>query len=290
MKVEIGKYKISYTDAQRLTDIAKKIDKNKEDLSENEEKEIEKALDGCKGDIKCAEVMLRKIVLGANFIPETINIPAGKFPMGSIDGDADSQPVRDVKISAFKMGKYEVTNEEYRAYLKAKGQEIPESVADEKLSRHPVVNVTWNDAVKYCEWLSKETGRRFRLPTEAEWEYAARGPKGNKYPWGNEWDASKATFDANGTTPVDAHPEGKSPFGMMNMAGNVYEWVGDWHAEYNSKDIVDPKGPNSGKLKVVRGGAWFLNFPDGLPSAFRFEFIPGVRDDFLGFRVAADLK
>jgi formylglycine-generating enzyme required for sulfatase activity len=293
MRVEIGRFKVSYADAQRLIDIAKKIDSNKEELSKNEEKEIEKALNSCKGDISCVEAMLRRMVFGANFIPEMINIPAGTFNMGAYIEDGDiynDLPIRQIKLSAFKLGKYEVTNEGYRIYLKAIGQDIPEREADEKLTRHPVVCVSWNDAVRYCEWLSKETGSKFRLPTEAEWEYAARGTDGRVYPWGNSWDTYRVLSAGKGTEPVGSHPAGASPFGIMDMAGNTFEWVGDWYAEYNPKDLVDPKGPETGESKVFRGISCYVDLLHHLHSARRVGCHPEYISSDVGFRVAEDIS
>jgi formylglycine-generating enzyme required for sulfatase activity len=226
-------------------------------------------------------------------IPEMVQIPAGKFKMGSTEYK-DEKPIREVEITKdFAIGKYEVTNEEYLAYLEATDQEISKEVADPAQARHPVVYVSWHEAVSYCEWLSEKTGRKFRLPTEAEWEYVARGTDGRKYPWGNEWDASKVTFDTNGTRPVDAHPEGASPFGVIDLSGNVYEWIADCFAlKYDPEDLKDPKGHESGgSPRVQRGGSWIDDSPDVLRSASRsFERRHGDRTYYFGFRVAEDLE
>jgi hypothetical protein len=164
MDIRIGSYNVSAIDYKKLSELASQIDDNKDELSFAEKEQLEKALIDSRGNFVKAEIVLRSLILGVKLIPETVDIPAGKY---TYDTDKKLQK----KVSAFKMGKYEVTNEEYRAYLKATGQEIPADVADEKLSHQPIVNVSWNDAVKYCEWLNKETGRKFRLPTNAEWEY-----------------------------------------------------------------------------------------------------------------------
>ncbi len=223
-------------------------------------------------------------------IPEMASIPAGKFKMGSTDGVSDEQPVREVTIAAFRLGRYEVTNEEYKPFLEASGREVPVEVADPAKAKHPVVYVSWEDAVAYCKWLSEKTGRKFRLPTEAEWEYAARGPKGLKYPWGNEWNQAKAVIYTDGTKPVGSIPAGASPFGVMDMAGNVWEWVSDWHAEnYDPNDIVNPKGPRNGVYRVLRGGSWNYYVSVFLRGAYRGYYLPENRDDYFGFRVAEDL-
>jgi formylglycine-generating enzyme required for sulfatase activity len=222
-------------------------------------------------------------------IPEMVSISAGKFKMGSTDGNLDEQPVREVTISAFRLGRYEVTNAEYKAFLEATGREVPDEVSDPAKAKHPVVYVSWNDAVAYCKWLSEKTGRRFRLPTEAEWEYAARGTEGRKYPWGNNWDASKAVFNTHRTKPVGSHPEGASPLGVMDMAGNVLEWVADWYADkYNPQELNNPKGPENGDYRVLRGGSWDDGDPVDLRGALRVSGSPGALGDSLGFRVAED--
>lgn len=224
-------------------------------------------------------------------IPEMVSIPAGKFNMGSTDR-YNEKPVRKVIIPAFRMGRYEATNAEYKAYLEANGRQGPygaAEVADPAKARHPVVYVSWNDAVDYCKWLSGKTGRKFRLPTEAEWEYAARGTAGRKYPWGKELDVSKAVFDTDGTKPVGSRPEGASPFGVMDMAGNVWEWVNDRYADkYNPGELNNPKGPKKGDDKVLRGCSWYDSLSDCLRGAFRSYLRPGNLFGNHGFRVAED--
>jgi formylglycine-generating enzyme len=226
-------------------------------------------------------------------IPEMGDIPGDTFEMGSTKL-SDELPVRKVTISAFKLGLYEVTNAEYGAFLKATKQDIPKEmakVADEAFSRHPVADVTWNNADAFCKWMSEKTERKFRLPTEAEWEYAARGSMGMEYPWGeNEWDPSTATFNTSGTAPVDAHPGGKSWCGIYDLSGNVWEWVNDWYAQYNPKELIDPKGPKDGIYKVLRGGSWYNYFEGVLRGADRIKNRPEVHYDTGGFRVAEDIK
>ena len=228
-------------------------------------------------------------------IPEMLIIPSGTFKMGSAKY-SDEQPVREVKISSYRLGLYEVTNAEYRSFLKATKQDIPELIANEAFSRHPVINVNWYNADDYCKWHREHTGRNFRLPTEAEWEYAARGPKGFEYPWGNKWDPSNATFntrdnsDNKGTAPVDAHPEGVSWCGVYDMSGNVWEWTADWYAKYDPKDLIDPKGPECGTHKVLRGGSWGFGTAALLRAAYRTSGVRANRYNGVGFRVAEDIR
>jgi len=221
-----------------------------------------------------------------------INIPPGKFQMGSADGHNDEKVIREVSISAFRMAKYPVTNERYKEYLEDIGGEgIPEEILDPEKANHPVVNVTWHDAVAYCKWLSEKTGRNLRLPTEAEWEYVARGTEGRTYPWGNEWDATRVAFNTgDGTRAVDLHDDVDSPFGVKDLSGNVLEWCSDWYADsYDESDIEDPKGSQKGEDKVLRGGSWREVDVDDLRGAYRDFNLLENGDDSNGFRVAEDL-
>ena len=166
--------------------------------------------------------------------PETVLIPGGPFLMGSDVDEEDERPQQTVDLPDFRMGKTSITNAQYAAFL-AQNPEQPEPrkagwflrkppVGKEE---HPVVGVSWHDAVAYCVWLSlpEGTGRRYRLPTEAEWEKAARGTDGRRYPWGDEWQEGIANLDGDETTPVAAHPDGASPYGCLDMLGNVQEWT-----------------------------------------------------------------
>ena len=217
---------------------------------------------------------------------EIVNIPAGKFKMGSTTGWPNEQPVRKVTISAFRSGKYEVTNEQYGIYLGQTGYRAPEYWEDEKFGKtqpkNPMVGVNHDDATVFADWQMR------RLRTEPEGEYAARGPEGLKYPWGNELDLSRVTFDTARMSPVDAHPDGASPFGVMDLSGNAWEWRADWYGAYDPKDLVDPKGPKTGTSRVLRGGAWGDGLSDYLRGAYRSNYQPGARNFNFGFRVAED--
>jgi len=203
-----------------------------------------------------------------------VYIPAGEFEMGSTSGNPDSAPIHTVALNGYWMDSTEVTNAMFATFLNTVGNQTeggttwvnPRSLLvqiQEKDGKwqfqpdkgnYPIVGVSWYGAAAYCEW----TGRR--LPTEAEWEYAARGEDGRRFPWGNEVDCKHARYSGcgKGTLKVDALPLGVSPFGIFNMAGNVAEWVNDRYAAdyYQESTMLNPIGPSNGYSRVVRGGYW----------------------------------
>ena len=216
----------------------------------------------------------------------------------------DESPAHPVLLDAYLIDKYEVSNHSYRAFIKATGHAAPAYWDDPRLNRQelPVVGVNWYDAKAFCEFHKK------RLPTEAEWEKASRGPRANLYPWGNEFDPQKANFGKRreSTAPVDAYAEGVSPYGVHNMAGNVFEWVADWYdPRYyrRSQATVNPTGPENavwlggtgtyvdrltvGEKRVIRGGSWIA--PEAtLRTTHRFWNNP-LNNSYgvgLGFRCA----
>jgi formylglycine-generating enzyme required for sulfatase activity len=218
-------------------------------------------------------------------------VPAGEFIMGSITGDADEQPVHRVFVDAFSMDRYQVSVGQYAKFLEATSQASPPDWSIMNKSRHqtrPVVNVDWADADAYCAWAGK------RLPTEAEWEKAARGTDGRIYPWGNELPTG---FRANSMKekwsnhwvlmPVGMFEEGMSPYGIYDMAGNVWEWVSDWYDQdyYTYSPSKNPTGPLKGESKVIRGGSWGSG-PKDLRSADRDTHVPSARGLGTGFRCA----
>jgi formylglycine-generating enzyme required for sulfatase activity len=235
------------------------------------------------------------LTLGKPVHLELVRIPAGEFLMGSdpaVDKAArdNEQPQHRVYVAEFFMGKYPVTNAQYAAFARATGHEMRSRGKDD----YPVVKVTWHDAVAFCEWLSRETGQAYRLPTEAEWEKAARGDDGRLWPWGNDWNPAQANCKPAGpgaTTPVGQYsPGGDSPYGCADMAGNVWEWCSDW----NSSDTYrrrpgrvekNPEGPDSGDYKVLRGGSWYYD-RNLVRCAYRGSYYPVSGSNYRGFRVA----
>jgi formylglycine-generating enzyme required for sulfatase activity len=210
-------------------------------------------------------------------------IPAGELQMGSANGFEDEKPVHTVRISqAFYLGKHEVTQAQWQAVM---GSNPSQFAGD---PQRPVERVSWDDVQAFVQKLNaREGGAQYRLPTEAEWEYAARAGSQTAYSFGD--DAAQlgqyAWYDKNagGTT----HPVGQlqpNAWGLYDMHGNVWEWVQDWYGAYPAAAAVDPAGPAAGSYRVIRGGSWFYD-AGGCRSAFRHRVDPGCRDDFLGLRL-----
>ena len=200
-----------------------------------------------------------------------ISIAGGGFQMGE---GSEEHPVT---VSAFQIQEHEVTNAEYRRFDPSHDRDAAEE--------HPVVNVTWFDAMAYAAWLGGS------LPTEAQWEFAARGAESRTYPWGDEQPTcDRANFGECGFNllPVRGDREdGKTPDGVYDMAGNAWEWVGNWFGEYPAVEQTDPAGPPTGGVsaRVLRGGSFFGG-ADALRGAFRLGYVPEFRFEFGGFRVA----
>ena len=237
-----------------------------------------------------------KVITGIDQSPMVL-IPEGTFVMGSppVDGDPDEIPQRTIYLSAYYIDLYEVTHAQFKNYLKGIGSKeklvIPVFEDNPALllaDNLPANGVSWDSASDYCHWLGK------RLPTEAEWEKAARGERGLKWPWGNNWKEGAANIQGDEdhfkyTSPPGSFERGRSPYGLYDMAGNVGEWVSDWYdgAYYLSGPFKDPKGPSNGKFKVYRGGSW-EDAPANVRSAKRFEAAPHQSSAVIGFRCAKE--
>ncbi len=234
-------------------------------------------------------------------------ISAGPFLMGSNDGLPNERPEHTVTVKSFYIDQYEVTAGRYQKFLELGKREMAVPADDDagrSLDDRPVVGVTWKEAVAYCTWAGK------RLPTEAEWEKAARGTDGRRYPWGpmqpfvdianynrGLWVSESITL-----VPVGSGLEGmsvrhglkeggKSPYGLAHMAGNAAEWVNDWYDReyYLTSPDTDPSGPKSGEKRVIRGGSW-ADLPTALRVTARFSAEPEFEDRTVGFRCAMDVS
>lgn len=230
-------------------------------------------------------------------IGEMVTIAAGSFLMGTRGGHSSEAPQHNVTIAKpFALGKYEVTFDAYDAYAKATGRELP---GDEGWGRgnRPVINVSWNDAAAYAKWLSEQTGRKYRLPTEAEWEYAARAGSSTNYSWGEDVGRNRGNCDGCGsewdnaqTAPVGSFAA--NAFGLHDMHGNVSEWVQDcWQDSYGGAPLDGSARTSCADMehRVLRGGSWDFN-PSGLRSADRFWWHASFRYFLNGFRLAQDLE
>ena len=225
-----------------------------------------------------------------------VYVPAGPFLMGTVPTPFrktdHEEPQREVTLDAFYIGKLPVTNTQYSRFLEAKGGYPPRFQDNPRFNASdcPVVGVSWYDAVAYLTWLNELTDRSYRLPTEAEWEKASRGTDGRIYPWGNEWDVSKGNFGElrlKRTTPVGNYPTGVSPYGCLDMGGNVYEWCSDWfHPEtYKYSPTNNPGGAADGRRKVIRGGSWVPRGEFAARCANRAAYEPVQKVHNVGFRI-----
>ena len=213
-------------------------------------------------------------------------IPAGWFWMGWERGLPDARPRRRVWVDAFALARCPVTTAEYGAYLRVTGAAPPRDFGDPRFSdpRQPVVGVSWIDAVAFCDWLTRETGRPHRLPTEAEWERAARGGLADaRYAWGEEAPPGGGPLPA--PRPVGSGPA--NGFGLTDLAGAVHEWCLDWYADdaYARAAARNPTGPTAGTRRVSRGGAWRHHDPWS-PVAHRSSLPPQLAHSDYGLRVA----
>lgn len=228
-------------------------------------------------------------------VPEhMIAIPAGPFIRGTDQGGLDERPPREIFLDTFEIDKYEVTNHQYGQFAAATGHRkagppsrYAKNVGKMRGPNQPVVYVSWEDAQDYCRWKGK------RLPTEAEWEKAMRGTDGRLWPWGNterpdgaNWARVNDGFDA--TAPVGAFNLDTSPYGVMDGAGNVMEWVEDWYAEgyYQDSPEKNPPSPEHGVYRVLRGGTYTTSGGD-IRITSRSKMVPDFRDETIGFRCAS---
>jgi sulfatase modifying factor 1 len=252
--------------------------------------------------------------------PDLARIPAGEFLMGASDNEEDERPVHRVYVSEFHLGRFAVTNDEYSRFVRAVDYPPPSvdtlpaiagggrdatfktlaapyiwtgSEPPPGRGGHPVVLIKYEDAVAYCAWLSTALDRHVRLPTEAEWEKAARGGvDGQRYPWGNDIDPACANFlidpsakPLRGTRVTGTYPA--NGYGLCDMSGNVWEWVSDWYGAdyYAGSEARDPRGPSGGAMRIVRGGSWVNDDVGLLRCAYRHQVPPDTYAYSVGFRI-----
>ena len=222
-----------------------------------------------------------------------VALDGGTFTMGSEHGEDNEKPPHQVTLSPFRISRYPVTNDQHRHFVMETGKESPGHWTGAQVpagrESHPIVNVSWGEAEAYCKWLTKRVGEGVVcLPTEAQWEFAARGAEGREYPWGaEEPDEDRANFGGrvDGTTSVDAYPGGATPTGIYDLSGNVWEWCRDGCGPYSGNPITDPVAPSGGRFFSLRGGSFLYDARD-LRAAYRGVGLPpDYRDLSLGFRV-----
>tara|TARA_B100000686_G_scaffold346861_1_gene434360 strand:+ start:191 stop:1012 length:822 start_codon:yes stop_codon:yes gene_type:complete len=232
---------------------------------------------------------------------DMILVPEGPFIMGSSDEDIfwaakqfhsesldwyrDETPAHSVTLPAFEIDKYEVSVGDYKLYMEATGRPAPREFVNARLNHplQPVVSVSWQDAKDYCLWSNK------RLPTELEWEKAARGIDKRYYPWGNIPDALNANVRGKGdnyrnTSPVGKFPEGASPYGVMDMSGNVWEWTENWYQPHPGNEY--PNELYGERFKVIKGGSWYSTLDLARPAS-RGKALPEQKKNYIGFRCVA---
>jgi len=227
-------------------------------------------------------------------VPERVHVPGGSFWIGDNAGRTDERPAHQVELTGFWVARTPVTNGEYAAYLAATGRGMPRFWHEPAFSdpAQPVVGVSWSEAEAYCLWLSAQYGRRYRLPTEAEWEVAARGGhEGAAYSWGPEPPVVDGVSLANRPQAAPA-PVALSPpngYGLRDLGFNVHEWCLDWYdpAYYTHSDRVDPRGPRDGERRSSRGGAWRHQMKVARCAA-RSSLPPDFQYNDYGFRVFGD--
>jgi formylglycine-generating enzyme required for sulfatase activity len=222
-----------------------------------------------------------------------IPVEGGSFLMGndSLFEGNDAKPVHQVTLGRFRISKYEITVAQFRAYCKAKRRPMPKTPSWGWKEDHPIVNVSYPEAVLYCKWLSQETGQLYQLPTEAQWEYAARGGHlqqaavyaGSSLMDSSGWYASNSNLQSHtvGTKLPNA-------IGVYDCSGNVWEWCSDWYAEdyYKNSPSNNPTGPVKGKYRVLRGGSWGST-PDRCRVDARMDGTPSHHHENFGFRVVS---
>jgi len=221
--------------------------------------------------------------------PEMIKVEGGTFTMGDseMEGEKDEQPAHEVTLKSISIAKTETTVLQWKTYCSATSRQMPQPPSWDWIDTHPIVNVSYDDVVAYCDWLRDKTGELYRLPTEAEWEYAARGgkqSKGYKYSGGQSIDMT-CWYEANSNKQTQAVAQKRAnELGIYDMSGNVWEWCKDWYGPYASAAQTNPKGAASGSDRVLRGGSWYYTAADCRVANRNYRG-PDSRFSRYGFRV-----
>lgn len=220
-------------------------------------------------------------------VPTMVYVSGGTFRMGSASGYSNEQPVHTVTVKSFYISMYETTVKQYRAYTAGKKIAMPTAPSWGWNDNEPMVNVSWNDATAYCQWLSQITGKSVRLPTEAEWEFGARGGTlTHNYTYsGSDTITDVAVHNTN--KPSNVGTKQKNELGLYDMSGNAWEWVNDWYGPYPSTSQTNPTGPTSGSYRIFRGGSSFRN-EDYCRVSLRVEYPQTEIDIGVGFRIVQD--
>ena len=240
-----------------------------------------------------------------NKYPEMVLVKGGTFKMGSDDGYDDEKPIHSVTLSDYYIGKYEVTVAQYREFCKQTGHPFPSNPDRSWYDEHdkvkswnwrdnyPILNVDWYDAMEYCKWLSEQTGENYTLPTEAQWEFAARGGnKSHNYVYSGSNDIDEVAWYDETTYERGPRPVGQlkpNELGIYDMSGNAFEWCRDYYGKYTSKSVKNPKGPSRGSYRVIRGGSWY--YVDEFCRVTQRDSPKASLKKFVyGFRVVKEVK
>jgi len=305
-KKDIKKYEIDKNSLNRINklnnrEIENIENKRKDDLSETLIKKM-----GFPQDYHYLLNKVKKVYLNNKGYWEAVfsdniimvYIPKGNFIMGNDYQGEDEEPEHKVYLPGYWISKYEISSTQFVIFNEKTNYIIKDNDFFYR-SNLPATNISWNDSKKFCKWLSKTIGLNFDLPTEAQWEKAARGSREfRNYPWGNtepgKSDQKLANFESKDDgfkylAPVKSFENGSSQFGVINMSGNVSEWVRDWYDDnFYSRNInKNPKGPGTGKFKVIRGGS-YIDFDFSIRVSARDKMLPNTKDCYIGFRIVLE--
>jgi sulfatase modifying factor 1 len=231
-----------------------------------------------------------KIEMVPEFARNLVFIEGEMFQMGSNERTEDEKPAHDVTLDNYYISKYEITVKDYKQYCKETGKLMPQKEI-EWIDDHPMTFVSWEEATEYCNWLTTKTGKTFRLPSEAEWEFAAKGASKSKstmYSGSNNInDVGWNKDNSAGVTHSKVGTLGANEIGLYDMTGNVWEWCIDWYSKsyYMQSASRNPKGPRAGTVKIARGGSWFHPM---VPLTYRFYISPTAKSNYVGFRIVME--